>query len=80
MHVDIDQRGRKFKEQKADGMSANHQQAAIGFCQSMLQAAILNPAAVQKQKLVLACGSTQRRRANITPHTNFAAGGQVRFR
>ncbi len=75
MNVDIDHRWRNFQEQKADGLPTDHQQAAIRFLQSMLQTAILNPAAVEKQVLVLASRSVQRRFADVAPESNLFTVG-----
>jgi hypothetical protein len=54
--VDIDECWWEFEEEEADRMSADHEQSAVGFSECVLEAAILDPAAVKKEELVAAGG------------------------
>ena len=51
MDVHIDQLGRHLQHQEGDGKAADHQQAAIGFAQGVLQGPVADVPAVEKEIL-----------------------------
>ena len=53
MYVHVYQVRRDFQKQKTNRMPSDHQQTTIRFAQRVLQAAVLNVPAVQKQILPL---------------------------
>lgn len=57
--VDVDECGRHVEEQEADGVSADHQESAVGFFQRVLEAAILDPASVEEEELIAASGAAE---------------------
>ncbi len=56
MHVDVDHLGRHVDPQKRDRIAPREQQPAIGLAQGVLQRAIANRAAVEKQILQAGVG------------------------
>ncbi len=77
--VDIDECGWEFEEEEADGMSADHEQSAVGFGECVLEAAILDPAAVEKEELMAAGGAAESRFADVAPESNGGAVGERGF-
>ena len=61
MHVDVDQLGRHVEPQEADRLPAGEQQAAIGFAERVLQRAVADRPAVEKQVLHPAGGAAVHR-------------------
>ena len=51
MHIDIDGVGRQFDEEKPDGISAGHDQAAIRFLHGVAERTIADPPAVDEEIL-----------------------------
>jgi len=79
VNVDIDEGRGKFEEQKADGVPADHEQSAVGFCECVLEAAVLNPATVEEEELVAACGAAESRFADVAPESDGGAAGEWGF-
>ena len=70
VNIHVHQMRRHFQEQKADRVPAGHQQSAVGLSQSMLQTAVLNPAAIEKQELSFSSGLVERRVTDKPPQPN----------
>jgi hypothetical protein len=74
--VDVDESGREFEEEEADGVSSDHEESAVGFGESVLEAAVLDPAAVEKEELVAASGAAECGFADIAPESDGGAVGE----
>ena len=53
MNIDINLVRRQLEKEKSHGISAGHEQSAIGLLQRVAQAAVANPSAIDKQILQL---------------------------
>src|SRR5437868_3434601 len=53
MHIHVHLIRGQLQEQKRNGVTARHQQSAIGFLQSVAKASVTNPPAIQEQVLEL---------------------------
>src|SRR5439155_2668735 len=72
MDVHIHMIGRQFQEQERDGVSAGHEQAAIGFLQGVAETAVANPSAIDEQILHLGVAALVRRIGNVAAQQNGA--------
>ena len=72
VNVHIDTIRRQLDEQEGDRLTTDHQQAAISFREGVHQRAVLNPAAVQEQILMLARGLRVVRMPDVAPHPDAA--------
>lgn len=67
MDVDIDLLRRHFEEEIRDRLTPHHEEAAVGFGQSVLQRSVLDPSTVQKKVLPFATGLALGGMGDVSP-------------
>src|SRR5207245_2378459 len=65
MHVDVHLVRWQLKKQKSHGVTPGHEQSAVGLLQSMSEAAVTNPTAVDEQILHLGVAALAGRVGNV---------------
>lgn len=76
MYVDVDECGWEFEEEEADRVSADHEQSAVGFRECVLEAAVLDPAAIEEEELVAAGSAAECWFADVAPESDGGAVGE----
>ena|GEM_PF-3332497 len=79
MDIDVDECWWHVEEQEADGVSSDHQESAVGFFESVLEAAILDPASVEEEELIASGGAAEGRFTDVSVELDSAAVGQFSF-